>query len=71
MNLREFISNLESNCLRTGSLKISLKEAWGKGVCASCLKPALENCYSDAGQKEYYISGLCERCFDQTTKEEE
>ena len=71
MNLHEFISNLEANCLQTGALKISLAEAWKKGVCAACLRPALENCYSDAGQKEYHISGLCERCFDAATKEDE
>jgi hypothetical protein len=24
----------------------------------------LANCYSEAGRREYHISGLCERCFD-------
>lgn len=34
------------------------------GLCISCGQPALANCYSEAGRKEYYISGLCEKCFD-------
>ena len=35
-----------------------------KGICIDCGLPALERCYSKAGLKEYYISGLCEKCFD-------
>ncbi len=34
------------------------------GTCISCKQLALPNCYSDAGRKEYKISGLCEKCFD-------
>ena len=38
-----------------------------QGVCISCKQPALSNCYSEAGAKEYTISGLCEKCFDGIT----
>lgn len=34
------------------------------GLCISCGQPALKNCYSEAGRREYSISGLCEKCFD-------
>jgi len=42
-------------------------EAIKKGVCIDCKKPAMSGCYSDAGVREYQISGLCEKCFDQIT----
>ena len=35
-----------------------------KGLCIHCKEPALPKCYSEAGRKEYKISGLCEKCFD-------
>lgn len=43
---------------------ISRSEALAKGICIDCGQPALPNCYSDAGRREYRISGLCEKCFD-------
>ena len=39
-------------------------EATEFGTCIRCNEFALPNCYSDAGRKEYKISGLCEKCFD-------
>jgi len=45
-------------------------EAASAGNCIQCGKPALPKCYSNAGRNEYYISGLCEECFDDITKEE-
>ena len=39
-------------------------EALAKGICLECKEPALPKCYSDAGRKEYRISGFCEKCFD-------
>lgn len=36
------------------------------GLCIECHQPALPRCYSEAGRREYSISGLCERCFDST-----
>ena len=32
--------------------------------CICCGKRAIERCYSDAGRREFHISGLCEPCFD-------
>ena len=41
-------------------------EAIEQGICISCAEKAEfgVNIYSDAGMKEYQISGLCEVCFD-------
>ena len=39
-------------------------EAQEKGICVKCKRRAPERCYSDAGRREYQISGLCEICFD-------
>lgn len=45
-------------------------EAIEKGICLSCGEEALSRCYSSAGRVEYRISGLCEICFDEITKED-
>ena len=45
-------------------------EAQSQGICISCRLPAKERCYSSAGRREYEISGLCEICFDEITKED-
>ncbi len=45
--------------------KMTKAEAHEKGICIQCNEPALPNCYSEAGRKEYQISGLCEKCFDE------
>jgi hypothetical protein len=34
------------------------------GICIDCREPALDKCYSLESVKEYYISGLCEKCYD-------
>ena len=47
------------------------QEALEKGVCLQCKELAIPKCYSEAGKKEYSISGLCERCFDLATGEAE
>lgn len=49
------------------------KELYGKtvveanlnGNCIQCNENAMANCYSDDGRKEFYILGLCEKCFDE------
>lgn len=50
---------------------ITQTEAWEKGICVECKQPALANCYSDAGRREYQISAMCEKCFDALAEEYE
>lgn len=57
---------LEAEC----DFVVPSKTAIDQGVCAACGKPALERCYSEAGRREFHISGLCEPCFDACTPEE-
>ena len=38
-------------------------------LCIRCKEAAIPKCYSEAGKTEFYISGLCEICFDEITKE--
>jgi len=37
-------------------------EAIAKGICISCHKPPTFS--TEAGRREYKISGMCEPCFD-------
>jgi hypothetical protein len=48
---------------------MTTKDAQDKGICIQCKRPALDHCYSQAGKREFYISGLCEECFDRIDKE--
>ena len=43
---------------------ITKAEACRTGICIQCKEPAFPKCYSEAGKREYKISGLCEQCFD-------
>ena len=43
---------------------ITTSEAQASGNCIQCKMPAIPRCYSEAGRREYQISGLCEICFD-------
>lgn len=49
----------------------TITQANQAGYCIQCKLPALARCYSDAGRREYYLSGMCEQCFDDLFKEEE
>ena len=60
------LKNLKSN-LAKDLFGMTKKEAIKKGICLDCKQPAMSYCYSDAGVREYKISGLCEKCFDQIT----
>jgi hypothetical protein len=39
-------------------------QAVADGLCVKCHQPAAEHCHTDAGRREFRISGLCEECFD-------
>jgi len=43
----------------------TISDAHKDGTCINCNEDALTNCYSEAGEREYKISGLCEKCFDE------
>ena len=47
---------------------VSLSAAKSEGICLSCKEPAIAKCYSDAGRREFQISGICEICFDNMFK---
>ena len=35
-----------------------------EGKCLQCKEEAIPKCYSEAGVKEYFITHICEECFD-------
>ena len=43
---------------------MTVSEAINRGICISCKEDWRNKYYSDAGRREYKISGLCEICFD-------
>lgn len=49
--------------------KATAAEARRGGICVLCRQPA--RFYSEAGRREFEISGLCEYCFDRITAEPE
>jgi len=60
MSLQNFKDNISHQLYG-----ITKSEACELGVCVQCKEEALPKCYSEAGRKEYKISGLCEKCFDE------
>jgi hypothetical protein len=64
MNLKELKENLSKEIF--GQTK---QEACNEGICISCKQPAIPKCYSQAGLREYQISGMCEECFDKLFEE--
>lgn len=42
---------------------INMKEAHDRGICIRCKNPAADKMITEAGQREYKKSGLCELCF--------
>jgi len=65
MSLKEFQEDMAREFFG-----MTTKEAKESGHCIKCRQLALPNCYSEAGRKEYKISGLCEKCFDEITRGE-
>lgn len=66
MSLQQFKDNLSQQIF--GTTKAEVKS---QGLCLSCKEPALPKCYSEAGRREYSISGMCEECFDKMFEEGE
>jgi len=64
-SLKELQKKLETECYGENALDLRKKV-----LCIDCKQPAMKNCYSEAGKREYLISGLCEKCFDRIFKEE-
>lgn len=62
--------NTLTNSLSKEVFGISREEALSTGICIQCRQPAIPNCYSNAGRREYAISGLCEKCFDSILEKE-
>jgi len=60
MNLQVFKDNLAKELFGK-----TTQEAKAEGLCAQCKEEALPKCYSEAGRREFTISGLCEKCFDE------
>jgi len=63
MSLQEFKDKLAKE-----TFGMIVKDALEQGICISCREEALPKCYSEAGKREYRISGLCEQCFDKITE---
>jgi hypothetical protein len=55
--------------LVVNAFQMTKTDALNKGVCIKCKKPP--EFYSDAGRREYSITGLCEYCWDDIFKEGE
>jgi len=64
MSLTEFKQKLQEEIYGKDSV-----ENKSKGLCIKCEQFALSNCYSEAGRREFKISGLCEKCFDEICNE--
>lgn len=47
-----------------------IKSLQENGLCICCKEPAIPKCYSQLGIREYYISGMCELCFDELFEED-
>jgi hypothetical protein len=47
----------------------SVSEALDGGVCVKCGLDHVSRCTTDAGKREYWISGLCEICWDEILKD--
>lgn len=59
------------NKISQSIFNMDIDSAHEKGICINCGQEALSNCYSERGREEYWISGLCEKCFDAMTSEED
>ena len=46
-------------------------KAFAARICVKCGLSAADRCYTDAGRREWHISGLCELCFDEIFSEDD
>jgi hypothetical protein len=53
--------------MNEGAAKAALAREQGK--CFVCQEDAAPRIHSEAGEREYLISGCCEDCFDEMFKE--
>ena len=59
--------NKLKNAFSQQTFGMTKQKAIQQGICIDCKKPPMF--YTELGMKEYYISGLCEPCFDRITKD--
>jgi hypothetical protein len=64
------LKNLQDDLARE-AFNMTPNVAKEKGICLKCKQPALPKCYSEAGRREFAISGICEPCFDELFADED
>ena len=71
MNEPTHISNplqkLKDDLARKG-FGMTLDEAHAQQICIHCKNPIKDRLINEVSRKEYEMSGLCDRCFDEITK---
>ena len=60
-----------SDALNIEAYGETIQQANDKGNCIVCKQTAIPRCYSPEGIREFYISGMCEKCFDEAFEEED
>lgn len=66
-DLKDFLGEISR--VVYGKSPEEIEELKKKDICVNCGEFALPRCYSEAGRKEFVISGTCEICFDNMFKE--
>lgn len=66
----EELKNL-SDALNKEAFGQTIQEANDQGTCIQCKRFALPHCSTDAGRRKFYISRMCEECFDAMFEEDE
>ena len=57
------------DALSKAATGLTAAEAQQQGICIDCKQPP--TFHTEAGRREYQISGICEPCFDKLFPEEE